>query len=108
MKIRLKENSIRLRLSPQDIKILVQEKSLLGSVVISAQSQIGFQIQLNSDAEISSILTDPELKSQFLVSLQVPARTFLKWITDPQQIEWDWTEGPLNVSIEKDLKPDRK
>jgi hypothetical protein len=108
MKIRLKEKSIRLRLSPQDIKTLVEDQLLREKVEVSPAAQLCFQIHLMPQAENSSIQTNTESKSQFLVSLQVPSTSFLKWIKDPQPLEWDWTEGELNVSIEKDLKPDRK
>jgi hypothetical protein len=101
MKIRIKGNSLRLRLSKTEVEDLVQKGTVVEKTQFSSSSFLTYQIK---ESVQSSILV--EFSNQ-IITVLIPKETLKGW--DKNQIvgfkeSVDNQNGQLNVLIEKDFK----
>ncbi len=95
MKIRLSENFIRIRISPDDAHLLI-----IGNVIV-----IELDLGLNESWICKVSLHDSEKALVFFnaqrVNIQLPKLLILEWLeTSVEKIKW--TLGNSQISVEKD------
>ena len=98
MNLRMSADSLRLRLSPQDVELCEETKTLQESVNINVRS-LQYCLVLKKDLEKPSV--------EFMndkIEFAVPAQNFLTWLKS-SEIEYDYVQKNLKILIEKDLKP---
>mgnify|MGYP001626712327 FL=1 len=100
MKIRIKDNSIRLRLSQNEVSQLVSNGSVESSCKIGS-SVLRYGVKSTTGEEISSDFADTT------IIVRVPQSLLTDWDTD-QRVGFDKRKDDLYILIEKDwqcLKP---
>ena len=101
MKLRIKGNSLRMRLSQSEVDILASTGSVM-DVINFGQAKLTYQLTLAKSNEISAVYHDN------VIAINVPQDTGAKWATSDQVgIEEDIDLGDgevLSILIEKDFK----
>lgn len=100
MNLRLSAESLRLRLSPQDVELCENSKTVQASVDILDRS-LQFSLVLREDIEtpLAQFVDDN-------IEFAMPDQKFLTWLKS-SEIEYSFLQKNLNILIEKDLKPKR-
>ena len=103
MKLRIFKQSLRFRLTPEDMEILRRNKNIGDKLSLTPQTEWTYGINLKSTA-----LPQIHSEDKTHLSIDVPDKAFLLWM-DSKEIEWTYQqEKPvLKIFIEKDLKPHR-
>lgn len=103
MKLRISKQSLRFRLNPQDIEALQVQKSLGERLMITPQTEWSYALTLNS------VHSPQVLSKNSHIEIQVPENDFIPWLQG-KEIEWSFEQQnpELSISIEKDLKPNRR
>jgi hypothetical protein len=102
MKLRLAKQSLRFRLTPEDIADLQSQKSLRESLHLDARTSWAYDLVLSPAAQPHIAVTGPH------VQISLPEKELLTWCESPE-LAWNFeqTEPKLKVIIEKDIKPHR-
>lgn len=102
MKLRVRENSIRLRLLQSEIKTLEKNGIVSENITFSATQKLVYTIRISKDSsEISARFEDNK------IAVKIPAQTARHWIeTDLVGLEMEQkidNEMTLKILIEKDF-----
>jgi hypothetical protein len=95
MKIRIKKNSVRYRLTRTDVARLAQEGHLEDIVAFAEQSLI-YSLKLNSDEQLSSSFKNNT------ITLFMP-KTMLIELMNTDKVGFENNDGPLHLLVEKDF-----
>ena|ERR1700743_1449745 len=95
MKLRIKHNSIRFRLTQSDVSRLVTIGNLYDSVSFGALA-LGFAVRSTSGVELSATFTDN------VVTLHMPLQ-MIEELADTDRIGFEANEGDLHLLVEKDF-----
>ncbi len=101
MKLRLENESVRFRLSPEDVDQLEREKRLGAITRLSPETSWNYSIEA-SQASIARIEATGSL-----FRLLVPTVTLAPWLRSAE-IELNFSIDGLHVAVEKDLKPQKR
>jgi hypothetical protein len=100
MNLRLSVESLRLRLSPQDVELCEKSKTVQASVQILDRS-----LQFSLDLKQAVLVPFAQFADD-KIKFEVPDQAFMTWLMS-SEIEYSFLQKDLNVLIEKDLKPKR-
>lgn len=95
MKIRIKSNSLRYRLTRSDIALLASEGALEDRVNFAGQSLI-YALQRTVDQQLSA-----SFKSN-TITLFMPQNMITEWV-DTARVGFENNDGPLHLLVEKDF-----
>ena len=103
MKIRLSSQSIRFRLSPEDLSRLARHETLVEEIVVAKGLSWKFELSTASGLKSGSV----EANGTHLV-LRMPEAETLSWL-ESKSLSWEYKQkNPhLELYVEKDVKPDR-
>jgi hypothetical protein len=101
MKLRLRENSIRLRLLQGEVKNLSESGSISETITFGKSQILVYRLQISETAAISASFQNGE------ITVEIPRETADDWINTAQvglQAEQEIAgEKPLSILIEKDF-----
>ena len=103
MKLRIRGNTIRLRLSQSEVIELSTGQSIVESTTFPSESSASFSYSLSSDYALSSIHASFE---NGCISVQLPELIVKDWAESENvglHYSLDTSKGPLSILIEKDF-----
>jgi hypothetical protein len=95
MKIRIKSNSVRYRLTRTDVARLAKEGHLEDIVAFAEQSLI-YSVKLNNEEQLSSAFKNNT------ITLYVP-KAMLTELMNTDRVGFENNDGPLHLLLEKDF-----
>jgi len=103
MKLRILENSLRIRLSGDEVRKLWAERRLENRICFGAEEVLAYTIEVSSGVDTAGVSFDgKELRVDLAESL---ARGWSENGEDGIRQTLETPEGPLELLIEKDRKP---
>jgi len=96
MKIRIKGNSLRYRLTKSDIELFSKDGYLEETISFGSQNLI-YALQQSAESELTADFKDQK------ITLSVPAFMAEEWATT-DRVGFESSNGPLYLLIEKDFK----
>lgn len=101
MKIRIKDNSVRLRLTQGEVKTFEIERMVSAKVDFMNRTSLKYTLQWSMDTEFSAVYDNDEIK------VTVPNHVGEKWLK-PEEVGMEYyanmhAEEKLRILIEKDF-----
>ncbi len=96
MKLRLHENSLRLRLSRIDVARLVEKGSVEEAVTFAAAERLSYRLQMGAVAVVTASF------ERGSITVTVPEVLASRWAAT-DEVGMEASDGALNILIEKDF-----
>ena len=96
MKLRLHENSLRLRLGRTDVARLIEKGSVEESVTFEAAGRLSYRIQTGAAPDLSATFRDAS------IVVTVPEALASRWAAT-DEVGMESSSGSLKILIEKDF-----
>lgn len=101
MKLRFRENSLRLRLNRNEVASLAEGKSLRESVAFPGGASFSYRLSTAANAQTTAGLSDGA------IGVVLPAGNVREWAVRNEiglYYKLDTADGPLEIAVEKDLE----
>ena len=101
MKLRIRGNSLRVRISQPELKQLASQGVAEDSVSFAAHSRLGYRVRVSDTRDLSAEFADGQ------ITVFIPERAMSTWL-EPEEVGLRGEQalagsGPLKILVEKDF-----